>query len=79
MNAKQRALLIEQATTAYRPHDRQWGVAAHPAFWDLDGAGRVQLHAEIERQRLLEAALDPEGLSTTARVVLARIRGGGQP
>lgn len=78
MNARQRDLLIEQATTAWRPHDRQRGVAAHPAFWDLDAAGRVQLHAATERQRLLESAIDPDGLSTTARAVLARIRGGGR-
>lgn len=74
MNKKLRSLLIEGATTAWRQRDPRSGLIAHPAFRDLDDAGRIELHAAIERQRLLEAALDPDGLSTTAHAVLARIR-----
>ncbi|HEX6810229.1 MAG TPA: hypothetical protein VF384_01285 [Planctomycetota bacterium] len=76
MNDKHQDLLIEQATTAWRPRDPEGAVAAHPAFWDLDPPGRVRLHEAIERQRLLEAALDAEGWSSTARAVIERIRRG---
>lgn len=73
MNQRQRDLLIERATTAHRARLPDGAIAAHPAFRDLDAEGRRQLHDEIERQRTLEAAMDPEGLSSTARAVLARI------
>ena len=76
MNPKRQDLLMEEATTAWRPRDRFGVVAAHPAFEDLDAAGRERLHAVVEQQRVLEAALDPEGLSSSGRAVLARIRGG---
>ena len=66
--------LIEQATTAWRPRDLDGGVRFHPAFFDRDAAGREALQRETERQRRLEAGLDPDGLSSTARAVLARIR-----
>lgn len=65
--------LIEAATTAWRERD-ETGVRAHHAWHDLDDAGRVEAFARTARLRRLEAALDPEGLSTTARAVLARIR-----
>lgn len=67
--------VLEQATTAFRPLGPSGEVAAHPAFWDLDEAGREMLGEVVERQRVMEAALDPEGLSTTARAVLARLGG----
>jgi hypothetical protein len=76
MTDEERLLLIEQATTAWRPRDRTHAVCAHPAFADLDAGGRAALHDAIERQRQLEAALDPDELSTTARAVLVRIRRG---
>lgn len=78
MSGKRQDLLLDEATTAWRPRDRFGCVAAHPAFEDLDAVGRAQLHAVVEQQRLLEMSIDPEGLSTTARAVLARIRGGGR-
>lgn len=76
MNEKQRRLLIESATTAHRPRDTHGGLRPHPAFADLDAQGRRELHFAIELQRRLEAALDGDGLSTTARAVLRRIRPG---
>jgi hypothetical protein len=48
-------------------------VQFHPAWHDLDDAGRRALFEATSRSRRLEAALDPEGLSTTARAVLAKI------
>jgi hypothetical protein len=66
--------LIEAAAGAWRPRDPRGGITFHPAWWDLDEAGR-QAAFEVARQsRTMEAALDPAGLSTTARAVMARIR-----
>lgn len=67
--------LIEQAASAFRPRDPRDGRARpHPAWLDLDETGRQAAFDEAARARPLEAALDPAGLSTTARAVLARIR-----
>jgi hypothetical protein len=65
--------LIEQVAGAYRPPSRD-GLRYHPAWHDLDEAGRRRAFDVARGLRVLEAALDPEGLSTTARAVLARIR-----
>jgi hypothetical protein len=70
-----RETLIEEAASAFRDRDPRDGRARpHPAWLDLDAEGRVEAFALTEQLRALEAALDPEGLSTTARAVLARIR-----
>ena len=65
--------LIEQVAGAYRPPGRG-ELRYHPAWHDLDDAGRARAFDRALESRELEAALDPEGLSTTARAVLARIR-----
>ena len=70
----EREALIEEAASAWRPRGLA-AVRAHPAWADLDGAGRLEVYELTRRLRRLEAALDPQGLSTTARAVLARIRG----
>ena len=67
--------LVEAATTAFRHADARGGLRSHPAFYDLDADGRRELFEATGRSRRLEAALDPEGLSATARAVLARIGG----
>jgi hypothetical protein len=67
--------LVEQATTAWRPHEAGGPLRAHPAWHDLDAAGRAELYRATGVQRRLEAALDPVGLSGTAHAVLRRIRG----
>lgn len=69
-------LLIEQVVSAWRPRDRDGGVRAHPAWHDLPEDLREVAAKAARTQRRMEAALDPEGLSSTARAVLARIRGG---
>ena len=68
--------LIEAAASAWRARGRRGGVAFHPAWWDLDETGRRAAYEAARQSRTLEAALDPAGLSTTARAVLARLRGG---
>lgn len=74
MNADH-ARLVEQATTAHRPTGPGGELRFHPAFHDLDAAGREVLFEATRLQRALERAHDPQGLSSTARAVLARLRG----
>jgi hypothetical protein len=70
-----RARLVEQAAGAWRPTRGDGGVGSLPAWHDLDEAGRRAAFEAARRSRRLEAALDPDGLSSTGRAVLARIRG----
>jgi hypothetical protein len=75
MTPEEREELIEAATTAFRPRDALTGaLRAHDAWHDLDEAGRLEAYVETLRVREFEAALDSEGLSTTARAVLSRLR-----
>ena len=69
-----RAILIEAATTAWRPQSPSGELRSHPAWSDLDPAGRLEAYETTRALRRLEAARDPEGLSSTARAVLARLR-----
>jgi len=64
--------LIEAAATAFRPR-RHDGIGSHPAWDDLDEEGRRLAFDRAAALRKLEAALDPEGRSTTVLAVLARI------
>jgi len=69
----EREALIEQVTTAWRETDPDGGVRSHPAWHDLDDAGREQAYEVTRRLRAMEAGLDAHGLSTTAKAVLERI------
>ena len=71
----ERELLIEQVVSAWRPQGSDGGVRAHPAWHDLDDGGREEAARRAMQARQMEAALDPQGLSTTARRVLQKIRG----
>ncbi len=73
---KERELLIEQVVAAWRPEGGEGGMRAHPAWHDLDEGGRAEAARRTMEARRMEAAMDPEGLSTTARLVLGKIRGG---
>ena len=70
---EQRAILIEAATTAWRPRSPSGEIRAHPAWSDLDPAGRLEAYEAARALRRLEATRDPAGLSSTARAVLARL------
>lgn len=74
---REREVLIEAVVSAWRPRSKEGEVRGHPAWHDLDEAGRVEAARLALVSRRMEAALDPEGLSSTARAVLARIRGAG--
>ena len=72
MTPEQEALLIEEVASAYRPPVID-ELRYHPAWHDLDAAGRIRAHDVAVVNRRREAAVDPDGMSTTARAVLARI------
>jgi hypothetical protein len=65
-------LLIEQVAGAWRP-DAGDELQYHKAWHDLDGDGREAAFDRARTLRKMEAALDTESLSTTARAVLATI------
>ena len=67
-------LLLEAVCTAWRPRDIGGGVRAHAAWHDLDAEGRLRAHDRASASRVLEAALDSDGLSSTVHAVLARVR-----
>ena len=74
MTREEQELLIEAAAGAYRPRDAHGAIRPHKAWLDLDAAGRTEAFEVTQSLRALEAALDPEGLSSTGRAVLDRIR-----
>ena len=65
-------LLIEQVASAHREASRD-ELRYHPRWHDLDAAGRIRAYERARALRTMEAALDPTGLSTTVRAVLARL------
>ena len=66
-------LLIEQAASAFRERD-SWGrIQPSPAWWDLPPEERFVLFERQLESRLLERALDHEGLSSSVRSVLSRL------
>jgi hypothetical protein len=74
MTPEEQEALIASVTSAHRARDPFTGRArSHPAWHDLDDEGRHAAFEATIATRALEAALDPEGLSTTVRAVLARI------
>jgi hypothetical protein len=74
MTPEERELLIAAVTTAHRERSARGELRAHRAFHDLDGAGRAEAFDETVRLRNLEAATSIDGLTSTARAILARIR-----
>jgi hypothetical protein len=74
MTPSEREALIEAATTAHRGREPGGHLLPSPAWCDLDAGGRLEAFAATFLSRALEAALDADGLSTTARAVLAQLR-----
>lgn len=70
----ERDLLVEQVAAAWRPSDVDGAPRSHPAWHDLDASGRREAFEVTVRLRQLEAALDPQGLSSTAKEVLRRLQ-----
>jgi hypothetical protein len=70
----EREAMIEAAAGAFRARGPSGEVKAHPAWHDLDESGRAEAFEVARRLRRMEAAIDPDALSSTARAVLGRIR-----
>ena len=68
-------LLLEEVLAAYRARGRDGSIRSHPAWHDLPDELKKQAYEELLRLRQMEAALDPQGQSTTVKAVLARIKG----
>ncbi len=68
---------IESVAAAHRERTARGEILAHPVWSDLDGKGRREAFERAIVSRRIEAALHPDGLSTTALAVLRRI-GRGQ-
>lgn len=68
-----RDALIEAAATAWRARDASGAIRPNGAWFDLDQAGRREAHDAATQARILESALDVNGLSTTSRSVLAHL------
>jgi hypothetical protein len=64
--------LIEELAGAWRPRD-QTTLRFHPAFFDVGEDARRRAHALALTSRPLEAALDPDGWSSTVRAVINRL------
>lgn len=69
-----RETLVEAAAGAWRPRRPDGSPGTHPAWADLDEAGRREAFELARASRRLEAALDQRGLSSTARAVTATVR-----
>lgn len=67
---------VEKATTAWRRRAPDGSIQVSPAWADLSADERRVAFDATVTQRAMEAALHPQGLSTTGLAVLARIRGG---
>ena len=64
----------ESVAGAWRPREPGGGVRFHPGWYDLDEVARLRAFDAAATNRAIEAALDPQGLSATARAVLAVLR-----
>jgi hypothetical protein len=65
--------LVEAVVTAWRPRGPDGTIQFHPAWHDLDASGRLEAFQRSLEDRVLEQALDLEGLSSTAQAVLGRL------
>lgn len=70
--------LLELAASPFRESDAAGRILPAAAWFDLSPEDRVRLFDLQAGSRLLERAIDPDGLSGTGRAVVARIRGLGQ-
>lgn len=78
MDEKDRQQAIEESASAWRPAS-PLALPVHPSWYDLDAEGREQAFDVARQSRLMEAALDPRGWSSTVHAVLQRLRRAGDP
>ncbi len=66
-------LLLEQVTSAHRERGVDGAIRSHPAWHDLDEAGREAAFEATVELRKMEAAIDAQGHSSTVRALLSRL------
>jgi hypothetical protein len=66
-------VLLEAATSAFRERDAYGRIAPSPAWADLSPVRREELFERVLESRVLEAAADRDGLSSTGHAVLDRL------
>ena len=67
-------ILMEAAATAHRERDPEGRIQPSPDWMDLSPEDRGRLFEIQLASRILERAVQPEGLSATARAVLRQIQ-----
>ncbi len=67
-------ILIEEAVAAYRERTTSGRILPSPAWWDLNSEAREELLKRQIQSRILERAASPDGMSSTVRCVLSRLR-----
>jgi hypothetical protein len=73
---EERETLIASVTSAHRERSAQGEVRSHRTWHDLDEAARLEAFDETLRVRAIEAAASADGLTSTARAILARLGDG---
>ncbi len=71
---REKELLLEQTTSAFRRRDRTGAIVPSPAWFDLTPEEREEAFETTSSLRHLEAALHPDGHSTTVSAVLRRLK-----
>jgi hypothetical protein len=66
--------LVSAASSAHRGRDAEGRLIPDASWMDLDEDGRREAFEATLKLRRVEAALDAEGLSSTAKSVLQKIR-----
>jgi len=74
VNEDEKDALVAAVAGAYRETRTSGEIVWSPSYFDLDVAGRLEAFEEAVRERRLEAAASADGLTGTARAVLAKIR-----
>lgn len=75
MTPEELALVVAQVTSAHRDRAPDGEIRPHRGWHDLNDEQRLLAHDETARLRALERAAEMDGLTSTARAILARIRG----
>ena len=74
MSDDPREILIEKAVSAYRERTTSGRILPSPAWRDLPVESREELFQRQLQSRILERALAADGVSSTVRSVLNRLR-----
>jgi hypothetical protein len=72
MSDRDREILIEAASSAFRERDPSGRILFSPAWADLPGEAREELFERQREARTIERLASEDGLSSTARLVARR-------